>query len=157
MGLFPFASFLSQSRMQCLYTEWLTWFVRSWKGLEFSSRLEKSLNLVRVLEKYFISLFTSWTVLESHYLVKKYFCVVGQKCKIIWSTMAEEVKIVNDSLMCFSHSSVQGRIKNAEFFNKSFSLKNPWKVCEICVWSRTNHGLGGRERVLTTVRTGQGN
>ena len=37
--------------------------------------------------------------------------------------MAEEVKIVNDSLMCFSHSSVQGRIKNAKFLNKSFSLK----------------------------------
>ena len=47
--------------------------------------------------------------------------------------MAEEVKIVNDSLMCFSHSSVQGRIKNAEFFNKSFSLKTvicPWKILE---------------------------
>ena len=28
------------------------WFVQSWKGLEFYSRLEKSLNSVKVLEKY---------------------------------------------------------------------------------------------------------
>ena len=37
--------------------------------------------------------------------------------------MAEEVKIVNDSLICFSHASVQGRVKNAKFLNESFSLK----------------------------------
>ena len=36
--------------------------------------------------------------------------------------MAEEVKIVNDSFMCFSHSSVQEEVKNAEFLNKFYSL-----------------------------------
>ena len=32
------------------------------------------------------------------------FCKVlcGKQYKIMWSTMAEEVKVVNDSMMCFS-------------------------------------------------------
>ena len=47
----------------------------------------------------------------------------------MWSTMAEEVKIVNDSLMCFSHSSVQEGVKNATFFNKSYSLKTV--ICQV--------------------------
>ena len=32
--------------------------------------------------------------------------------------MAEEVKIVNDSMVCFSHQSVQEGVKNAHFLNK---------------------------------------
>ena len=66
--------------------------------------------------------------------------------------MAEEVKIVNDSLMCFSHTSVQGRIKNAEFFNKSFSLKTvicPWKILKslwnLCLKSYEPWAEGKRE------------
>ena len=43
--------------------------------------------------------------------------------------MAEEVKIVNDSLMCFSHSSVQEGVKNAKFLNKSYSLKTV--ICQV--------------------------
>ena len=29
----------------------------------------------------------------------------------MWSTMAEEVKVVNDSMMCFSQKCVQERVK----------------------------------------------
>ena len=51
----------------------------------------------------------------------------------MWSTIAEEVKIVNDSMTCFSQWGDQRGLKNAEFFNKSYSLKIvifPWKFLE---------------------------
>ena len=65
--------------------------------------------------------------------------------------MAEEVKIVNDSLMCFSHLSVQGRIKNAEFFNKSFSLK-----IVICPWKILEKSLKFVSEVVRTMGWGEG-
>ena len=41
--------------------------------------------------------------------------VAGGK-KITWSTVAEEVKMINDSMMCCSHAwGVQKGVKNADF------------------------------------------
>ena len=46
-----------------------TWFVQSWKGLEFKKSFEKSLNSAKVLEKYLSSLlglekFLNFTILS---------------------------------------------------------------------------------------------
>ena len=59
----------------------------------------------------------------------------------MWSAMAEEVKIVNDCMACFSEWGVQKGVKECRFIeyrilvleNCNFSLKNPGKVHEICL------------------------
>ena len=59
----------------------------------------------------------------------------------MWSTMAEEVKIVNDCMTCFREWDVQKEVKECRLIeywilvlkNCNFSLKNPWKVHEICL------------------------
>ena len=51
----------------------------------------------------------------------------------MWSTIAEEVKIVNDSMTCFRQWGDQRGLKNSDLFNKSYSLKIvicPWKFLE---------------------------
>ena len=64
----------------------------------------------------------------------------------MWSRITEEVKIVNDSMTCFSQCGDQRGLKNADLFNKSYSLKIvincPWKFLKspwnLFVWSCTN-------------------
>ena len=54
--------------------------------------------------------------------------------------MAEEVKIVNDSIESLASKVLRRRLKTSNLWNKSLvlencnlSLKNPWKVLEICL------------------------
>ena len=52
----------------------------------------------------------------------------------MWSTKAKEAKLINDSIaLYFSELGDQRGLKNADLLNKSYFLKTPWNVLEICL------------------------